>query len=94
MNAQGWITATIGQSIDISMVTTHPFITCCQGPNQNCGSASSIFNPSNANILSYYCGGQTISESISIPTAGIYQVTIVCGNTGLRTCNLSIEIIP
>ena len=93
MNAQGWITATVGQSIDISMVTTHPFITCCQGPSQNCG-ASSIFNPSNSNLLSYSCGGQTISESISIPTSGIYQLTVVCGNIGYRTCNLSIEIIP
>jgi hypothetical protein len=93
MNQSGFITAHVGQNIDISMVTTHPFITCCQGPNQNCG-ASSIFNPVNSNIISYNCAGQTISETITIPIVGIYQITVICGNTGNRTCNLSIEIIP
>jgi hypothetical protein len=93
MNQNDFITAHVGENIDISMVTTHPFIACCQGPNQNCN-ASSIFNPSNTNFISYNCGGQTISEIISIPTTGIYQVTVICGNIGYRTCVVSIEVIP
>ena len=91
MNAQGYITANIGQIVDISMTTVHPFITCCQGPNQNCN-ASSIFTPPNTNILSYNCGGQVISSNLSFNSPGTYNITVVCGNIGYRTCNVSIYV--
>ena len=91
MNAQGFITANIGQIVDISMTTVHPFITCCQGPNQNCN-ASSIFTPPNTNILSYNCGGQVISSNLSFNSPGTYNITVVCGNIGYRTCNVSIYV--
>jgi hypothetical protein len=97
MNAQGWITAQVGQSIDIFQSSPTVSIACCSGPNSNCG-ASSIFNPTNATLLAYTCSSfqnpDYISETITIPTPGIYQITIKCGNVGYRTCTLSIEIIP
>lgn len=97
MNTQGWITAQVGQSIDIFQSSPTVSIACCSGPNSNCG-ASSIFNPPNATLLAYTCSSfqnpDYISETITIPTPGIYQITIKCGNVAYRTCTLSLEIIP
>ena len=91
MNAQGFITANVGQIVDISMTTGLPSIACCGGPNQNCN-ASSIFTPPNTNILSYNCGGQVISSNLSFNSPGTYNITVKCGNIGYRTCNVSIYV--
>ena len=97
MNSNGWITAQVGEPIDIYQATPTIGISCCNGPNSNCG-ASSIFNPPNASIVSYLCevwgNPDYISETITIPSPGIYQVTVKCGKTAYRICVLSLEITP
>ena len=90
-NQVSFITANIGQIVDLSMTTVHPFISCCPGPNYST-QCSNFMNPPNANILTYNCGGQTISETISFNSSGTYIITVICGNIGYRVCNVSIYV--
>ena len=91
MNAQGFITANVGQIVDISMTTNYAFITCCNGPNHDCP-ASKILTPPNTNILSYNCGGQVISSNLSFNSPGTYNITIRAGSGNYRTCIVSIYV--
>jgi hypothetical protein len=96
MNAQGWITAQVGQEIDIYQQSPFSGITCASGPNASTNN-STIINPVAAIVTEYFCGSNGTShirEKIIIPNPGIYQVTVKCGQTGYRTCVLSIEVIP
>ena len=98
MNSQGFITANIGQAIDLIMnATGFQSVNCCPWAGYSTGCAC-FFNPASTTITNYDCnnnnGNSSMSETVIFNTSGTYTIlgNMRFSNGLLRSCNVSIYV--
>ena len=98
MNSQGFITANIGQAIDLIMnATGFQTVNCCPWAGYSTGCAC-FFNPAGTTITNYDCnnnnGNSSMSETVIFNTSGTYTIlgNMRFGNGQFRSCNVSIYV--
>ncbi|NBP74555.1 MAG: hypothetical protein EBU61_00755 [Crocinitomicaceae bacterium] len=93
MNQQGFIIANIGQVVDLTMTLSYSTFNPCPGPNYS-NACTNFFNPPEANLLTYNCGQQILSETISFNLSGTYNITGIGRSFfgQINTCNVSVYV--
>jgi hypothetical protein len=93
MNQQGFIIANIGQVVDLTMTLSSSTFNPCPGPNYS-NACTNFFNPPEANLLTYNCGQQILSETISFNLSGTYNITGIGRSFfgQINTCNVSVYV--